>query len=72
MRKEDRDTIIVGIGGALAGGTISYLAQGKYPWDPWAYISTYTIFFALAYLLGVILRKRRELKKSMLDTKSPV
>ena len=60
MRKEYRDIIVGGIGGALIGGIRLYLNQGKYPWDPWRVIITYSIFFAMARLIGGLLRKRRE------------
>ena len=63
MRKEYRDIIIGGIGGILSGGTVLYLNQGKYSWDPWRFIITYSIFHAFAHLIGGILRERREAKK---------
>ena len=62
MRKEYRDIIVGGVGGILSGGTILYLNQGKYPWDPWRFIITYSIFFAMARLIGGLLHKRREEK----------
>ena len=69
MRKKYRDIIIGGIGGILSGGTMSYLNQGKYPFDPWRYIITYSIFFAIAHLIGGLLRKRREEKNDQLSRK---
>ena len=62
MRKELRDTIISGVGGILVLGIIKYLTPRKYPFDPWAYLITYSIFGIMAYLIGG-LRKRREEKK---------
>ena len=62
-QKEYRKAIIRGIGSGLVGATlILYLNQGKYPWDPWRVIITYSIFFAMARLIGGLLRKRREEK----------
>ena len=67
MRKEYRDTIISGIGGILSGGVVLYLNQGKYNWDPWRFIITYSLFFAMARLIGLRLHKRREAKKEEED-----
>ena len=60
MKKEYRDTIISGIFAAVGGTIILYLTRREFAW---AYLITYPIFFAIAHLIGVSLRKRREAKK---------
>ena len=63
-QKEYRKAIIVGIASGVVGATIIlYLNQGKYPWDPWRFIITNSIFFVIAHLISANLRMRREAKK---------
>ncbi len=60
MQKEYRNAIIGGIGGGIAGTILLYIILGKVAW--W-YLFLYPIFSAIAHLIGVSLRKRREAKK---------
>jgi len=54
--KKYRNSIIGGIAGGLGGMTVWYLIRGEFNW---AYLITYPIFFALAHLIGHLLRDRR-------------
>ena len=56
MKKEYRNSIIGGIFGGLGGTIILYLIRREFIW---AYLITYPIFFALAHLIGHLLRDRR-------------
>jgi len=56
MKKEHRDTIIRGIFPAVAGTIILYLTRREFAWT---YLITYPIFFAIAHLIGHLLRDRR-------------
>ena len=61
MKKEYRDTIISGIFAAVGGTIILYLTRREFAW---AYLITYPIFFALAHLIGHLLRDRRGEKEN--------
>jgi len=63
MRKEYRDAIIHGIFGGLGVTIVLYLIQVKVTW---VHLIGYPISFAIAHLIGVSLRKRREEKKDQL------
>ncbi len=60
MRKETRNSIIGGIFGGLGVMTVLYLIRGEFSW---AYLIWYPIGFALAHLIGHLLRDRRGEKK---------
>ena len=57
MRKEYKEAIISGVGGAIGGTVLLYIVQGKVAW---AYLITVTIFYPIFKLY---LNKRREAKK---------
>jgi len=57
MRDKYRNSIIGGFFGGLGVMTVLYLIRGEFSW---AYLIWYPIGFALAHLIGYLLRDRRE------------